>query len=375
MNKYPPVLRLLIILLLIISLIFVLVIARDFLVPIFLASVFALLLLPLAEKLEKIGIPRILTNLILIILVLAAIITIVFFISRLMLQFVADIPLLKQQIHDRIHSVQLLMESKTGVSVDQQDIWWHNLSNNLFEKSGIRLATLFNATTGTIVKFGLLPVYIFLFLYYRNKFKNFLHQVAPRKASYNTDKIIDEISEVTPKYLRGLLIVVGLLVIINSVGFWIVGLQQPIFFGIIAALFNLIPVLGTIFGFLVALIFALLTHSSGTVIGIIILFIIVQFTENNILTPNITGSQVSINPMIIIMGIFAGGMIWGLAGMFVVIPALGMFKIMCENVESLKPYSFLMGTKGTEKYALTYNGIKKWLSRKLGLKHSEKNPM
>ncbi|GAB3814945.1 hypothetical protein GCM10028895_08570 [Pontibacter rugosus] len=92
----------------------------------------------------------------------------------------------------------------------------------------------------------------------------------------------------------------------------------------------------------------------------------VQFTENNILTPNITGSKVNINPMFTILSIVVGGMIWGIPGMFVAVPFLGMFKVYCDYTEGMSAWSFMLGTEGTEEHALTKEKVIQLLKRKKG---------
>lgn len=155
------------------------------------------------------------------------------------------------------------------------------------------------------------------------------------------------------------MIVCFILVGLNSLGFYLIGIEHALLFGIIAALFNLIPYLGTILGYGVVLLFVLGTQSPSLAFAVIIQFVIVQFIENNILTPNITGSYVEINPLVIIFSLIAAGMVWGLAGMLIIIPYLGLFKIVCENVESLKPIGFLLGTRGTERHSITIKSLQK----------------
>lgn len=93
--------------------------------------------------------------------------------------------------------------------------------------------------------------------------------------------------------------------------------------------------------------------------AVIIQFFIVQFLEHNILTPNITGSYVQINPLVIIFSLIAGGLVWNLPGMFLMIPTLGVLKIIFETVEAWKPYAFLLGTTGTEKHSITIHALRK----------------
>jgi predicted PurR-regulated permease PerM len=94
-----------------------------------------------------------------------------------------------------------------------------------------------------------------------------------------------------------------------------------------------------------------------------ILYAIIQFLENNILTPNIVGGTLRINAMVIIVGIIAGGMVWGIPGMFVIVPLLAMFNILSENVDNLHPYSFLLGVKGAKRHTITLSNIKNFINR------------
>lgn len=82
-------------------------------------------------------------------------------------------------------------------------------------------------------------------------------------------------------------------------------------------------------------------------------FVIIQFTENNILTPNITGGNVKINPFFVIVGLVIGAIIWGLAGMIVVVPILAMARIVMRNTEKLKPYAHLLDPRRCSRNSIT----------------------
>jgi predicted PurR-regulated permease PerM len=206
-----------------------------------------------------------------------------------------------------------------------------------------------------------MPVYIFLMLYYRDKIYDFLMMVFPERMHEKAVKVISQISQVTKHYMRGVFFVVLILCVLNSVGLLIVGVRFAILMGILSALCNFIPYFGTLIGALFPLIMAIFTGDSpNQVVGVVILFVIIQFTENNILTPNITGGSVQVNPMVTIIGIIVGGMIWGVPGMFVVVPLIGMLKIVLENYTPTKPFAFLIGTTGTEKHSVTMQKLKRF---------------
>jgi predicted PurR-regulated permease PerM len=91
------------------------------------------------------------------------------------------------------------------------------------------------------------------------------------------------------------------------------------------------------------------------------MFPIINTIENNILTPNIVGSSLRLNPMMIIIGIIGAGMVWGLPGMFAIVPLLAMFNIVMESVPRLHPYSFILGETGTRRHSLTFRNIRAFL--------------
>ncbi len=250
-----------------------------------------------------------------------------------------------------LSSLQSTIGGWIGVSEWQQD----NAIKNAIGNTGQYLGRFFSATANTVLTVTLIPVYTFLILFYRDKVRTFISKLVSPDQKEVTQTIIDQTEEIVPQYMKGLFIVCFILVGINSLGFYIVGVKYALLMGIIAALFNLIPYLGTVIGYGIVLLFVMATQSSAVALGVVVQFFIVQFTENNILTPNITGSYVRINPLVTIFSLIAGGMIWGLPGMFIVIPYLAMMKIFCENIESLKPIGYLLGTRGTDGHSLHFN--------------------
>lgn len=337
-----------------ITVIFILIITRQLLVPLFFAILFAYALYPSATKMESVGIPRILTNLL---LIAASIVVIAGFtvgFIALAATFSEDLPHLKDQVTENMETLKQSAENIFGISESQ----FSDFTGGL-EDVGQYLGDFFTATANTILIIGLIPVYTFLMLFYRNKFRVFISKVFESKYENIVQRIADQASEVVPRYMKGLVAVCLILIVINSAGFYIIGIEYAILLGIIAALFNLIPYLGTVIGYGLVFLFVLATQSPVLALWVAAQFMLVQFFENNILTPNITGSYVQINPLVTIFSLIAGGMIWGLPGMFMVIPYLAILKIFCENIPRYKPYSYLLGTRGTEKHLMTWQDVKK----------------
>lgn len=357
MEKYPLALRYLIRLLLAFSIVAALIMTRQLLVPLALAVLFAYLLYPAAQKMEQKSIPRITTNFLLIIGLIAVVAGATYGIILLVSTFTDNLPAIKEQVDDNITQFRWALGRTFGVTAEQLDSIVASIRG-----SGQYIAQLFTGTANTILTVGLIPVYTFLLLFYRDKFRTFVKMLVPKTQQEVAQNIIDQAAEVVPSYLKGLFIVFVILIGINSLGFYLIGIQYALLVGLIAAIFNLIPYLGTVIGYGVAFLFVLATQSPALALGVIAQFFVVQFIENNILTPNITGSYVQINPLVTILSLIAGGMIWGLPGMFMVIPYLAILKIVCENIESLKPIGYLLGTRGTEEHSMTLREVKDKLS-------------
>jgi len=359
MDQYPIALRYLIRFLLLFSIIAALIITRQLLVPLFLSILFAYMLFPAAEKLETVGLPRIATNLLLIIGSFALAAGIIYGLTLLIISFTDSLPDIQSQIDRNITRFRWALGRTFGVTAEQLDSIMDSIKG-----SGEYISKLFIGSANTILTIGLIPVYTFLLLFYRNKFRTFVSMLVPEEEEGTVQNIIDQAAEVVPNYMKGLFIVFFLLVGLNTLGFYLIGVKYALLIGLIAAIFNLIPYLGTVIGYALATIFVLATQTPTLALGVVIQFFIIQFIENNILTPNITGSYVKINPLVTILSLIAGGMIWGLPGMFMVIPYLAILKIICENKESLQPIGYLLGTEGVEEHSLTFAGFKSKIDSK-----------
>jgi len=346
-----------------ILLIFALIQSRDFLVPLLLGVLFAYLLFPIVGFLEKHGFPRILSILVGIFTAIGVLILGINFFSNQMTVFADNLPEIRDQAEINLERMRDNISSALGVSQRRFQTWERDITSGMFTLSD-EFGTIFTATTNTVVNILLMPVFIFCLLYYRNKFHDFIIQMVPKGSEKKAAHMLGEINLVTQKYMTGVFIVVIILSIVHSVVFSFIGLDYPIFFGVTAALFNFIPYFGTLIGAILPVLYALLAmQGTDYVLWILIYFFIIQFVENNILTPNITGGYVHLNPFVTILSLIIGSMIWGVAGMFIIMPFMAMVKIACQHISFMKPVGYLLSDKGTEKYSISWKNIKKKFSR------------
>jgi len=362
LRHFPSAQRFSFFLLSIILVLYSLITAKLFLYPIALAVLIAYLIFPVANWLEKHNLPRIIAILISEIILLLIITGAGLFIYKKVGTFVGDFPEFRAKALSNIDG----FESRLGELFGIADLSLAGILRSrvagLFDAGSNFFKNALTATTGTIFRIGILPVFIFLFLYYRTKFAWFILKLVPDDQRMVAIDTLRGVSKVASRYMGGVFIVVVILAVVNSSAFILIGLKYAMVFGVIAAIWNFIPYFGTIIGFSFPFAFAALTGDSPNMaFKVLVIFLSVQFLENYILTPNIVGNIVKLNPFIIILGLIAGALVWGLPGMFVVIPALAVVRVICEHNRSLQPYVYLLGTTGASKHAITAEKIKRFL--------------
>ncbi len=364
-QHFPGTMRFSFFLLSIILLFYVLIQAKLFLYPIALGVLFAYLLFPIANFLEMHRVPRIAAILISILLGITVVFGGMMFVYNQIGVFVDDFPSIRTKALKNIDLMESFLEDTFQISDIQLVHFLRDRVVGLFEAGSNFYNRLFSSTAGTLFRIFIMPVYVFLFLYYRTKFAYFILKLVSDEKRFTTLKILREVARLVSRYMGGVTTVVLILCVLNSSGLLILGVRYAMILGVLSALFNYIPYFGTWIGASIPIAYALLAGDSFALgLKVIVLYAIIQFTENNILTPNIVGANVKLSPFIIIIGLIAAGMVWGIPGMFVVVPALAVFHVICEHVESLRPYGYLLGTYGTRKHAITVENIRK-LARKI----------
>jgi predicted PurR-regulated permease PerM len=349
-------------LLAIILILYSLIAIRNFLYPIAFGFLLAYLLYPLVESLERHKVPRILANFISIFSVLIIIFGVFFLGYKLLTPMSVELPRLLETGVKNLSDLVGRAGQYIGFDKEETMVVFQEQALGYATAGGENLREFFRATASTLIALGLMPVYIFLFLFYRTKFAYFLLQIVDTRHKQTMINILREISTVASKYIGGIIMVVLVLCVLNSLGLWIVGIKFPIALGIISALFNLIPYFGTLLGGAVPLLFALLIQNDPIIaFRVILLFIVIQFTENNILTPNIVGGNVKINPFFIITGLVAASMLWGIPGMLLIVPFLAILRIVFSHIDAMKPFAFLLGEEGTARHSISLSKIKRIL--------------
>jgi len=361
-NYLSRILKLSFTLIFLVLLVYIMIVAKQFFYPLALSVLLSYLLFPLVSFFErKIKLPRFFAILISILLGLA----LIYFVGNLVLMqikiFIKDFPEIKRQAMENIGFLQDVIAKTFNYSVKDQQVMFKSQMAGFLDTSNNFFSSVFRTATGTITKVFFIPIFTFFMLFYRDRFKEFVLRLSSKKGQL-TGALLEQISKVTIKYVAGVLTVVSILAVSHSVALSIIGVKYAVFLGILAASISIIPYFGTLASTLIPLTFSLiLTSNPYEPLWIVIYFLIINSIENNVLTPLITGGNVNLNPLITILGLVAGAMIWGIPGMIVAIPLLGVIKIVCDNVDGLKPYGYILGV---ERKSNKIDDIKDKISKK-----------
>ena len=339
-KEYPFFLKSTVIMFGLILLVYIFYQLADVFVPIAYALFIAILLNPVSNWLEKKRVPKALAISITLLLASIVIAGLFYFLSTQIIQFGDSLPVLKQKFASISVSAQSWVASTFGYTVQKQ--------NQLIKEAMDSSHSLVGSTLGSVlVILGLvfiIPVYVFLVLYYKTLLLNFFYEVFSEENSKQVAEILKETKTAIQSYIIGLLIEMMIVAAMNSLALILLGVKYGILIGVIGAILNLVPYLGGIIAIALPVLMATITKDGYTTqLGVIAAYLVIQFIDNNILVPRIVSSKVQINALMSIIVVLLGNMLWGLSGMFLSIPFIAVLKIIFDRIDGLKPWGKLIG--------------------------------
>lgn len=264
-----------------------------------------------------------------------------------------------------LNSLSSWIDSKANFSTERQIQLIDEQSSNLLNNAGSMLTGAAASLSSIFIFVGLLPIYIFLILYYRNLLMRFIFYWFPKKDHARVGEGLRETEGIIKSYLVGLLIQICYITILLGGTLMILGIKHALLIGVIFAILNLIPYVGALLGNVIGVLLTLTSSQElGPIFTVLITIAIVQFLDNNILMPRIVGSKVKINALASIVGVIIGGSLAGIAGMFLSLPTIAVLKIIFDRTDNLKQWGVLLGDE-VPKQSPLYLSILKIKDRKL----------
>lgn len=313
---------------------------KEILVPIAFSTVLAILLNGPTDWLQRKKIPQSVAISISMFLAIVILTLILYFISSQVGKFSSEMPLLKSKFTEIFHLFQFKILDIFNISLNKQEVWIAEAESSLKPLMGTFLSSAL-ITTGTII---LLPVYTFLILFYKKHIITFIYEVGEKGASFDVGEVLRETNTAIQRYTTGLMLEALIIAVLYSATLLILGIQYAILLGVLGALLNMLPFIGGIVGIALPLIMATITKEGYTSqLLVLLIYTIIQFIDNHFIIPAIVSSRVKINALISIVIVLLGGALWGIAGMFLSIPFIGIVKILFDRIPELKPWGKLLG--------------------------------
>jgi len=339
--------------------------AREFLIPLAISALFAMLFVPLCRWFENRGINSAVASILCLLILLVIVATIIALLSWQASGISEDLSQIVSRLLEIMDDIRQFIARNLGISTDKQKQWLEGQaapqSSGAMGMTGLVLSSIM----GIIIDSILVLVYTFLFIYSRSHLKKFILMLVPDSASKETEKIIRDGGKVAQRYISGLGTMIVILWVMYSIGFSIVGVENAIFFAILCGLLEIVPFIGNITGTTLTVLMVISQGgSNGMIIGVIATYLFVQFIQTYILEPLVVGSEVNLNPLFTILVIVLMEIIWGIPGMILAIPMLGIIKIICDHVKSLNPYGFLIGKEHSGKELDMTVRIKEWFTKR-----------
>lgn len=321
-----------------------LIFGKEIIIPLLFAILLATLLLPLTKFLVAKGFHKIISIGLPVLLTLAIIGGVLYFLSTQIMNFLDDAPALKERINEVSKSFQSWINQNTHIPVTKQNEYLKNTMEDMREKGPQLVGKTFGSVTGMITYIVILPIYTFLLLYYRETIKYFIVTVFSSGSEEQVRDVITESSSIAQKYVTGLLIETTIVFVLNTTGFLILGIKYAIFLALLAALLNLIPYVGMLVANVFCMMVTLLSSDDASkVLWVGVVLAGVQIIDNNFTMPWIVGNKVRINALATIIGVLIGGALCGIPGMFLAIPGLAVLKVIFDRVPNLNPWGVLLG--------------------------------
>jgi predicted PurR-regulated permease PerM len=327
-----------------IALFTILYIAQGIIVPLVFAVIIAIVLHPVVNFFVRMRINRIVAISVTLLLTFLIIAGFSILIISQATQFGESWPILVEKFTGVVNETITWASGYFDINPQRFHDWITHNKSEFTNINSIAIGqTIITVGSGILILF-LVPVYVFIILYYQPLLLDFIHKLFGNGNQGKVSEIITQTKMVIQRYLIGLFIEFAMVAALNTTVLFILGIEYAILLGIIGALLNLIPYIGGIVGVALPMMVALATKSTAWyAFYVLVLYYIIQLIDNNYIVPIIVSSKVKINALFSIIVVIAGNALWGISGMFLSIPLLAIIKLIFDRIEPLKPWGFLLG--------------------------------
>lgn len=322
----------------------IIVLGQNIIMPVLMAFFISIMLLPVYRFLKKKRFPEIIAIILPILFVFAFLGVIIWFFYAQISFLVSDFPEIKRNVNLHLTSLSNWISNISHYSTKEQIDFITKKSDDLLALGNSTAGSALKGLTNSFVFLGLLPIYIYLMLFYKDILLRFIFMWFKPEQHPKVKEAIYETESMVKNYLVGLLIQIIYITVLLGGSLYLFDIKHALLIGVLFALLNLIPYVGALLGNIIGVLLTLTSSQDGwQIITVLVAISVVQFFDNNILMPRIVGSKVKINALMAILGVFIVGSIAGISGMFLSIPIIATLKIIFDRSEIFKQWGALLG--------------------------------
>jgi predicted PurR-regulated permease PerM len=323
---------------------------RNIFIPIAYAGLISFVLYPFCAWLERKGLNRMVSITISITILTILFLGVVAILVKQISDFAGEWDNLQPRFINALSSVREFLSGTFNISREQQDAWLKQLPDKI---SGNLLGFIkgtISVSAFSLVMAILIPVYVVLILYYRNLWTLVLCRLVPGESPENITRLLSLTVDTYYSFIKGMGIVYLLVGILNSVGLLLLGIPHAFLFGFIASILTFIPYIGIMVGALLPVTIAWITHDSIFYpLGVVAVFAFVQYLEANVIFPFAVSGRLKVNTLVVLLSIFIGGLLWGVSGMILFVPFVGIVKLIADSHPRWQTLSMALGTGVNDK--------------------------
>ena len=305
------------------------------LAPFFIGFILAWIFNPIVTKLEQKKVPRVLGSMIVYVIFLAVIILFIRFLIPVIYDqiqvLISNLPAIFKELEGFVDNIFARLGHMDGLDFVsmKENVLGHIMTtlNNFM----ISIPTVLVDCMGSIfsslvtITFGLV-IGLYMLIDF-SAISGHLINLLPKKNRFEASLLLTNISTEVRKSVNGTLLVALMVFVCDSIGFWLVGLQASVLFGLLCGITDLIPYVGPYIGGIVAVVVG---FAQSPLIGFLTLIVavLVQLIENNVLQPIIMSKTMKLHPVTIIVGLLVFEHFFGIVGMILCTPCIALGKVV-----------------------------------------------
>ena len=334
-----------------IALFYIAIWGKTFLAPLIFALLFSVLLLPVANFIEKkFHFPRSLASLVSVLLLVSSLVGLFYLVGSQISNLADDWPQFKQQVLTSVNNLQQWISTRFHVRIKQQNNYVNNAASKLMETGSSMIGDALVSLSSLVLFLVFIMIDTFFLLYYRRLIVRFLVAVFKEENSVIVYDIIAQIQTRIRQYILGLVLEMVIVAGATCLALWILGVRYAILLGLLTGLFNIIPYIGIFTATLLATLVTFATAGATKLLLVIGTILGIHLIDSNVLLPIVVGSKVRVNALITVLAVIIGEAVWGIPGTFLALPVVAIAKIICDRIDSLKPWGMLFGDERDEKH-------------------------